>query len=237
MVLPGMSGLHLVSRIQEIDPDLPVIIISGLASIDTAVEAMKRGAYDYITKPINVIDFGMRLHHAVRISQIVRRHSSPKILSSLDLSTESLVGRSEKFQDLLRQIREAAKVRTTVLITGETGTGKGLVSRAIHEHSREKNQPYQVIDCTTVPEGMVESELFGHVRGAFTGAVSDKPGLFELAHGGTAFLDEVGELPAAMQAKLLRVLEENQVRRLVEHRASGSICALLPRPIRTSKKS
>jgi DNA-binding NtrC family response regulator len=214
MVLPGMSGLHLVSRIQEIDPDLPVIVISGLASIDTAVEAMKRGAYDYITKPINVIDFGMRLHHAVRISQIVRRHSSPKILSGLDLSTESLVGRSEKFQDLLRQIREAAKVRTTVLITGETGTGKGLVSRAIHEHSREKNQPYQVIDCTTVPEGMVESELFGHVRGAFTGAVSDKPGLFELAHGGTAFLDEVGELPAAMQAKLLRVLEENQVRRL-----------------------
>ncbi|WP_447986746.1 sigma-54-dependent transcriptional regulator [Nitrospira sp. Nam74] len=214
MVLPGMSGLHLVSRIQEIDPDLPVIIISGLASIDTAVEAMKRGAYDYITKPLNVIDFGMRLHHAVRISQILRRHSSPEILSSLDLSTESLVGRSEKFQDLLRQIREAAKVRTTVLITGETGTGKGLVSRAIHEHSREKNQPYQVIDCTTVPEGMVESELFGHVRGAFTGAVSDKPGLFELAHGGTAFLDEVGELPAAMQTKLLRVLEENQVRRV-----------------------
>jgi DNA-binding NtrC family response regulator len=214
MVLPGMSGLYLVSRIQEIDRDLPVILISGMASIDTAVEAMKRGAYDYITKPINVIDFGMRLHRAVRISEIVRRHFSPKILCSPDLSTESLVGISEKFQDLLRQIREAAKVRTTVLITGETGTGKGLVSRAIHEHSCEKNKPFQVIDCTTVPEGMVESELFGHVRGAFTGAVSDKPGLFELAHGGTAFLDEVGELPVAMQAKLLRVLEENQVRRL-----------------------
>jgi transcriptional regulator with PAS, ATPase and Fis domain len=124
----------------------------------------------------------------------------------------SLVGTSEAFQGVLCRIREAAQVRSTVLITGETGTGKGLIARAIHEQSRERDKPFQVIDCTTVPEGMVESELFGHVRGAFTGAVSDKPGLIELANGGSVFLDEIGELPLPLQTKLLRVLEENEVR-------------------------
>src|SRR5438093_1529154 len=112
----------------------------------------------------------------------------------------------------MRQVREAAQVRSTVLIMGETGTGKGLIAHAIHEQSRERDKPYQPIDCTTVPEGMVESELFGHVRGAFTGAVSNKPGLIELADGGSVFLDEIGELPLPLQSKLLRVLEDSELR-------------------------
>jgi DNA-binding NtrC family response regulator len=148
----------------------------------------------------------------IRISEILRRHSAFERTIQQGVAASSLVGSSLTFQDITRRIREAAQGRSTVLIMGETGTGKGLIAKAIHEQSRERDKPYQLIDCTTVPEGMVESELFGHVRGAFTGAISDKPGLFELASGGTAFLDEIGELPLAMQSKLLRVLEENEVR-------------------------
>lgn len=212
MALPGMSGIDLVSHIQEIDRSLPVLVVTRLGGVHTAVEAMRCGAYDYLMKPVNSMDLGMRLHRAIRISEILRRHSAFERTIQQGMAANSLVGGSPEFQDLTRRIREAAQSRVTVLIMGETGTGKGLIAKAIHEQSRERDKPYQVIDCTTVPEGMVESELFGHVRGAFTGAISDKPGLFELASGGTAFLDEIGELPLAMQSKLLRVLEENEVR-------------------------
>jgi DNA-binding NtrC family response regulator len=212
MALPGMSGIDLVTHIQEIDRSLPVLVVTRVGGVQAAVEAMRVGAYDYVLKPVNSVDFGMRLHRAIRISEILRRHSSYERTIQQGLSTGSLVGASEAYQDIMRRVREAAQGRATVLIIGETGTGKGLIAKAIHERSRERDKPYQVIDCTTVPEGMVESELFGHVRGAFTGAISDKPGLFELASGGTAFLDEIGELPLAMQSKLLRVLEENEVR-------------------------
>jgi DNA-binding NtrC family response regulator len=212
MALPGMSGIDLVTHIHEIDRSLPVLVVTRVGGVQAAVEAMRVGAYDYVLKPVNSVDFGMRLHRAIRISEILRRHSSYERTIQQGLSTGSLVGASEAYQDIMRRVREAAQGRATVLIIGETGTGKGLIAKAIHERSRERDKPYQVIDCTTVPEGMVESELFGHVRGAFTGAISDKPGLFELASGGTAFLDEIGELPLAMQSKLLRVLEENEVR-------------------------
>jgi DNA-binding NtrC family response regulator len=212
MALPGMSGIDLVSHIQEIDRSLPVLVVTRLGGVHTAVEAMRCGAYDYLIKPVNSMDLGMRLHRAIRISEILRRHSAFERTIQQGMAASSLVGGSPAFQDIGRRIREAAQGRATVLIMGETGTGKGLIAKAIHEQSREREKPYQVIDCTTVPEGMVESELFGHVRGAFTGAISDKPGLFELASGGTAFLDEIGELPLAMQSKLLRVLEENEVR-------------------------
>ncbi|HEX3203485.1 MAG TPA: sigma-54 dependent transcriptional regulator [Nitrospiraceae bacterium] len=212
MVLPGMNGLDLVGHVQEIDRNLPVLVVTRMSGVQTAVDAIRRGAYDYVLKPVNATDLGMRLHRAIRMSEIVRRHSALERIVQQEVSAGSLVGASQAFHDIMRRIRESAHGRATVLIMGETGTGKGLIARAIHEQSRERDKAYQVIDCTTVPEGMVESELFGHVRGAFTGAVSDKPGLFELAKGGTAFLDEIGELPMAMQAKLLRVLEENEVR-------------------------
>lgn len=214
VVMPGMDGLDLVRHIQKLDRDLPVVVVTRLKGIQTAVEAMKCGAYDYILKPVNSADLGMRLHRAIRTSEILRFNSAFIRTIRQEAQAGTLVGESRSFQGVLGLIREAAQGRSTVLITGETGTGKGLVARAIHEQSRERDLPYQVIDCTTMPEGMVESELFGHVRGAFTGAIADKPGLIELAQGGTVFLDEIGELPLPLQSKLLRVLEENEVRRV-----------------------
>jgi DNA-binding NtrC family response regulator len=212
MVLPGMDGLDLVRHIQSLDGNLPVLVVTRMTGVETAVDAMRGGAYDYILKPVNPTDLGMRLHRAIRLSEIIRRNSAYERILHQEVRAGNLVGVSEEFKDITRRIREAAQVRSTVLITGETGTGKGLIARAIHEQSRERDKPYQIIDCTTVPEGMVESELFGHVRGAFTGAVADKPGLIELANGGTVFLDEIGELPLPLQTKLLRVLEDGEVR-------------------------
>ncbi len=212
MVLPGMDGLDLVSHIQRIDPNLPVLVVTRMNAVPLAVDAMRRGAFDYLLKPINAEDLGVRLHRAIRISEILRRHSVYEQQDRQEFEANNFLGSSTAFEHIMRSIREAAQVRSTVLITGETGTGKGMIARAIHQQSPERDRPFQVIDCTTVPEGMMESELFGHVRGAFTGAISDKPGLIELANGGSVFLDEIGELPLFLQAKLLRVLEESEVR-------------------------
>ncbi len=212
MMLPGISGLDLVTKIQEIDRNLPVLIVTRVGDVPAAVEAMRRGAFDYLLKPVNPLDLGMRLHRAVRISEIVRRGVAYQRLFEQEMKVGSMVGTSDIFQELMHRVRLASETRSTVLILGETGTGKGMIARSIHEQSRERDKLYQVIDCTTVPESMVESELFGHVRGAFTGAVLDKPGLIELANGGTAFFDEIGELPLPMQAKLLRVLEDSEIR-------------------------
>jgi DNA-binding NtrC family response regulator len=214
MVLPGMDGLDLVSRIQRVDPNLPVLVVTRMNAVPLAVDAMRRGAFDYVMKPVNAEDLGMRLHRAIRISEILRRHAVYEQQDRQEFAANSFVGSSPSFAQIIRSIREAAQVRSTVLITGETGTGKGMIARAIHQQSPECSRPFQVIDCTTVPEGMMESELFGHVRGAFTGAIADKPGLIELANGGSVFLDEIGELPLFLQAKLLRVLEESEVRPL-----------------------
>lgn len=212
MMLPGMDGLDLVSRIQVIDRNLPVLVVTRMNTVPMAVDAMRRGAFDYVVKPVSPETLGMRLHRAIRISEILRRHAVYEHAAIQEVEANTLVGASAAFDQIMRSIQEAARVRSTVLITGETGTGKGMIARAIHQQSLERERPFQVIDCTSMPEGMMESELFGHVRGAFTGAIADKPGLIELANGGTVFLDEIGELPLMLQAKLLRVLEESEVR-------------------------
>ena len=208
--LPGMGGIELLKRIQARDRRIPVIIISWVNTVDTAVEAMRCGAFDYVTKPFEKRDFTARIHRAMRISEILFRYEPPQQSDSLPL--KGLIGVSPAFQNVTAMIQAAARVQATTLIIGETGTGKELIARAIHELSGERNGPFQVVDCTTFSEGTVESELFGHVRGAFTGAVGDKLGLIEGGIGGTLFLDEIGDLPLPLQAKLLRVLEEGEMR-------------------------
>ena len=208
--LPGMSGIELLKRVQGRDRRIPVIIISWVNTVDTAVEAMRCGAFDYVTKPFEKLDFAARIHRAMRISEILFRYEPPQQLDSLAL--KEVVGISPAFQNVTSMIAAAARVQSTTLIIGETGTGKELIARAIHELSAERNGPFQVVDCTTFSEGTVDSELFGHVRGAFTGAVGDKLGLIEGGIGGTLFLDEIGDLPLPLQAKLLRVLEEGEMR-------------------------
>ncbi len=208
--LPGMSGIELLQHIQSRDRRIPVIMISWVDTVDTAVEAMRCGAFDYITKPFEKLDLAARIHRAMRISEIFFRFEPPQ--QSEDRPCKELVGVSPAIQNVMALIEAAARVQATTLIIGETGTGKELIARAIHERSAERDGPFQVVDCTTFSEGTIESELFGHVRGAFTGAVADKLGLIERGIGGTIFLDEIGDLPLALQTKLLRVLEEGEVR-------------------------
>ena len=208
--LPGMGGIELLKRIQARDRRIPVIVISWVNTVDTAVEAMRCGAFDYVTKPFEKLDLTARIHRAMRISEILFRYEPPQ--QSEGVQFKELVGVSPAFQNVTAMISAAARVQSTTLIIGETGTGKELIARAIHDLSAERNGPFQVVDCTTFSEGTVESELFGHVRGAFTGAVGDKLGLIERGTGGTLFLDEIGDLPLPLQAKLLRVLEEGEMR-------------------------
>ena len=210
--MPGIGGIEFLKRLQALSLSIPVIMISGLNSVDTAVEAIRHGAFDYITKPINPQVLTARIHRAMRMSEILHQNWALRRMAIPSEGFEALIGVSPAFQDLLRMVKEVAPVRSTVLIVGETGTGKELLARAIHNLSPEHDQPYQVVDCTRFPEGMIESELFGHVKGAFTGAVVDKMGLLELADGGSVFLDEIADLPLSLQAKLLRVLEEGEVR-------------------------
>jgi DNA-binding NtrC family response regulator len=210
--MPGIGGIEFLKRLQALNLSVPVIMISGLNSIDTAVEAIRHGAFDYITKPINPQVLSARIHRAMRMSEILHQNWALRRMAIPREGFETLIGVSPAFQDLLRMVKEVAPLHSTVLIVGETGTGKELLARAIHNLSPDHDQPYQVVDCTRFPEGMIESELFGHLKGAFTGAVGDKMGLLELAHGGSVFLDEIADLPLSLQARLLRVIEEGEVR-------------------------
>ena len=208
--LPGMNGIEFLQHIQAMDRRIPVILMSWIDVVETAVDAMRHGAFDYIIKPFERLDVVTRIHRAMRMSEILSRYEPPQPLSVAPFKT--LIGVSPAIRSVMAMIEAATCVPSTTLIVGETGTGKELIARAIHDRSGDERGPFQVVDCTSFSEGMMESELFGHVRGAFTGAVADKPGLIELGMGGTVFLDEIGELPLPMQAKLLRVLEEGEVR-------------------------
>ncbi|MEK7467657.1 MAG: sigma-54 dependent transcriptional regulator [Planctomycetota bacterium] len=208
--LPGMDGLTALRRIRERRPDLPVIVITAHGTMQTAVEAIKSGAFEYLTKPVDLAEAESAVARALErraMSKEVAKHQGESDLGGL-------VGSTAAMQDVFKKIGAVCLTDATVLITGESGTGKELVARAIHSNSRRAKKNFEPINCASLPEGLVESELFGHEKGAFTGAIRTKPGRFEIAQGGTVFLDEVGDLPQPAQAKLLRFLEDRSFTRV-----------------------
>ncbi len=204
--MPGMGGLELLASIKEKQPDLPVILITAFASPDDAVEAMKNGAFDYISKPFNVDE----IKSVIKSATSKRAGEAPA--TAANASFAGIIGTSREMLKIFDMIKRIAPTPANVLIYGESGTGKELVAQAIHAHSRVAANPFVPITCSAIPEELMESELFGHVKGSFTGAIGDKPGLFNEADTGTAFLDEIGELTPIIQTKLLRVLQEREIK-------------------------
>lgn len=201
--MPGMTGLELLAKLKEAHPEIAVIMITAFASPDDAVTAMKNGAFDYITKPFNVDEI-----KGIIRSALARKKSSSEVV--VEDHFPEIIGQSPEMVKIFDRIKKIAPTPASVLIYGESGTGKELVAQAIHNHSRVTDKPFVPITCSAIPESLLESELFGHVKGSFTGAISDKAGLFQLADQGTAFLDEIGELTPIIQTKLLRVLQERE---------------------------
>ena len=208
----GLDGLALCERVVANHPDVPVIVITAFGSLDTAVAAIRAGAYDFVTKPfeIEVLDLALRRAHRQRTLEVEVK----RLRERLDPpgGFEGLLGQSPAMRRLFHAIEQVAQVDSSILLRGETGTGKELVVRAIHGRSRRAARPFVAVNCAAVPEALLESEMFGHVRGAFSGAVADREGLFARADGGTLFLDEVGDMPLAVQAKLLRALQDRRFR-------------------------
>ncbi|OGT97450.1 MAG: Fis family transcriptional regulator [Geobacteraceae bacterium GWC2_48_7] len=211
MKMPGMSGMQVLEAVKERSPEALVIIITAFGTVDIAVEAMKAGAYDYITKPFNREELRLTVAKALQFNGLTLENKRLKneLADRADLRT--IVGSSPAMEKVFQIVRKVADTEASVLITGESGTGKELVARSIHAHSSRKNGSFIAINCAAIPRDLLESELFGHVKGAFTGAIKDKTGKFQLADGGTLFLDEVGELPVELQPKLLRALQEKVV--------------------------
>lgn len=211
--LPGFSGLQLLEHCKHNNINSEIVIMTGVGSVETAVEAMKKGAYDYITKPFDDIErVSIILDKAMDRYRLAQRVRKLERQGADDVSYEGIIGRSRKIQEVFDIIDSIAPTTSTVLIMGESGTGKELVARAIHVRSHRNMKPFIVINCAAIPIHLLESELFGHAKGSFTGAIADKKGLFEEGDGGTVFLDEIGEMPPALQVKLLRVLQEGEVR-------------------------
>jgi DNA-binding NtrC family response regulator len=213
LVMPQMSGLEFLERVKKMTPRTEVAVMTGHGSVETAVQAMKLGAYDYIAKPFSPLEelrlFLRRMAEKVRL---VEENQFLRDRIDTESQLHGIVGSSAKIQDVLRMVSRLKDTRTPVLITGESGTGKELVARAIHFRGMFANRPFVAVDCGSLVPTLIESELFGYEKGAFTGALRSKTGLFQSADGGTIFLDEIGELPLEMQAKLLRVLQEKEVR-------------------------
>ncbi|HLV32110.1 MAG TPA: sigma-54 dependent transcriptional regulator [Chitinispirillaceae bacterium] len=212
MKMPRMSGIELLEKIKNIDPDIPFLIITAYGAIETAVEAMKKGAFDFIQKSDNLIrELEMAVERALQYHRLVNEN---KRLKKALRNQCDFIGESKSLSEVRKVIESVAESKSTVLITGESGTGKELVARSIHYSSRRSNGPFIKVNCAALPEGLIESELFGHEKGAFTGAIKQKKGKFEAASGGTLLLDEIGEMAAIAQAKLLRVLQEREIEKI-----------------------
>jgi DNA-binding NtrC family response regulator len=234
--MPDIGGLDVIRAIREIDPHCQAVLMTGFATVDTAVEAIKLGAMDYLSKPL---DFARLEQLLVSVREDIDRRRSLLAMESdvaRHLEFCGMIGRGALMQELFGMIRRLAPHVRTALITGETGTGKELIARALHQTGPRRDRRFVTVNCSAVVETLFESELFGHMRGAFTGATDHKPGLFELADGGTLFLDEIGELPQSVQAKLLRVLELGEVHRvgsLESKRVDVHVIAATNRDLRT----
>jgi DNA-binding NtrC family response regulator len=212
--MPGADGMELLRRARELDPALPVIMITAFATVASAVSAVKEGAFDYLPKPFSVDQLRVAVDRALRHRSLQRENRNLKEQLAQTFGLENIIGRSPAMGQVFELVRKAARSEANILVVGESGTGKELIARAIHANSPRVAQPFVPVDCASLPEQLLESELFGHEKGAFTGAVRTKPGLVEMANRGTLFLDEIGELPLSLQVKLLRVLQERQIRRV-----------------------
>jgi DNA-binding NtrC family response regulator len=210
IMMPRISGLDILRTIKEEHPDIDVIMVTGLSQIETAVLSMKLGAFDYLSKPFDPDELVMVVDRALERRRLLRENLALKSEVRSRYRFENIVGSSPKMQAVYRLVAKGAPTNSTVLIRGESGTGKELIARAIHYNSLRKDEPFVAVDCASLTESLLESELFGHVKGAFTGAVAGKKGLFEVADGGTLFLDEIGNIPLSTQAKLLRVVQERE---------------------------
>jgi DNA-binding NtrC family response regulator len=214
MAMPGLTGIDLLQRVKELSPECEVLLLTGEATVGTAVQAMKLGAYDFLSKPFSLAELETLIQKAYERRRLSQENVQLKAVLERSQPKQRMIGESPTMQEIFKLIAKAGPSDKAILIQGESGTGKELVARALHEQSSRAGRPLVTINCTALTETLLESELFGHEKGAFTGAVAAKPGLFELADGSTLFIDEIGEMPGVMQAKLLRVLQDGSMRRV-----------------------
>ncbi|KPJ60409.1 MAG: hypothetical protein AMJ46_06530 [Latescibacteria bacterium DG_63] len=212
--MPGMDGIEVMREVKKLNKEIPVIIMTAYATVDTAVRAMKEGAYDYIVKPFNPEEIGLTIRKIVNQQRLIRENIYLRQELRRQFQFKDIITKNPKMQKVLELVRSVAKTASTVLIEGESGTGKELIARAIHSCSARRKNPFVAVSCAALPETLLETELFGHEKGAFTGAIASKKGRFELADKGTVFLDEIGEISLQTQVKLLRFLEEKEFTRI-----------------------
>ena len=227
--MPGLGGIEVIAKAKEMAPDTEAVVLTGKSSLETAVAALRHGTFDYLTKPCRLVELESLLARVAEKRELTNKYRAVKQRLERLEGGSDLIGESAAMKLVRSLIAKVAPTNSTVLILGETGTGKELVARAVHDHSLRADMPFVAINCGALPEHLIESELFGHRKGSFTGADEHRVGLFEVAGGGTLFLDEIGELPKAIQAKLLRFLESGEIRRVGENEAFTSdvrvICA------------
>ena len=224
LILGEVNGTDLLRIVKDIFPDIEVIMITGYDAVDMAVESMKLGAYDFVTKPINIEELLLIIERSLQKRELTDSVRALQAQIKERYRFTNVIGNTSCMQAVFTLIERVSQFDSAILITGESGTGKDLVARTIHANSPRRNRPFVPINCAALPENIQESELFGHKKGAFTNAISDKKGLLEAAHGGTAFLDEIAEASPATQAKLLRFLEDGEIRRIGENTPVYSDC-------------
>jgi len=222
IMMPRMDGLEVLRRVKETHPDIDVIMVTGLSQIETAVKSMKLGAFDYLPKPFDPDELKLVVKRALERRQLLQENIDLRSEVSSKYRFENIIGSSPQMQSVYRLVAKCAPTNSTVMLTGESGTGKELIARAIHYNSLRKDKPFVAVDCNSLSENLLESEMFGHVKGSFTGAVVNKKGMFEIADSGTLFLDEIGNVSLSTQAKLLRVIQEREFKAVGDTRTQSA---------------